>query len=61
MTSVRLWDEPETVDRWHLGWLITSGGTRRSRWMNQWLTNPCTDLAFPFEVGVRAAHGTNNE
>ena len=47
MTSVRIW---------HFGKRFIPGGKKRPFWMNHWLTDPCPDLAFPFEVGTRAAH-----
>jgi len=47
--------------RWHFGKKIVPGGKKRPWWMNRWLAHPCGDLAFPFEVGARAAHGGGKE
>jgi hypothetical protein len=38
---------------WHFGKKMTALPGRRSRWANVWLTHPCADLAYAFEVGQR--------
>lgn len=42
--------------RWHFGLKIIPGGNKKPWWVNRWLTHPCHDLAYPFDVGTRAAH-----
>ena len=40
---------------WFFGEKIIPGGTKKPWWMNRQLAHPCADLAWPFEVGTRAA------
>lgn len=42
---------------WHFGKKFIPGGKKKPFWCNHWLTHPCKDLAFPFEVGARAGIG----
>lgn len=41
--------------KWHFGKKVVPGGKKKPWWINQWLAHPCADLAYAFEVGVRAA------